>query len=85
MLKSTLIKDADGTPGYRHAELLYDMCNPAHDPEHHEAILILHFRHLSLPLIFPHHHGHAQVELTPPDYGGNQLVRKWGWPEGSIK
>jgi nicotinamidase-related amidase len=59
----------------------YEMCTPDTIPN--ITKLVSHFRDLSLPVIFTQH-GHTKEELTPPHYGGNQLVRKWG-PEGSIR
>jgi nicotinamidase-related amidase len=59
----------------------YEMCTLDTIPN--ITKLVSSFRERSLPVIFTQH-GHTQEELTPPHYGGNQLVRKWG-PEGSIK
>lgn len=59
----------------------YEMCTPDTIPN--ITKLVSSFRGRNLPVIFTQH-GHTQEELTPPHYGGNQLVRKWG-PEGSIK
>jgi nicotinamidase-related amidase len=61
--------------------VFYEMCTPETIPN--ITKLVAHFRDIDLPVIFTQH-GHTQEELTPPRYGGNQLVRKWG-PEGSIK
>jgi nicotinamidase-related amidase len=61
--------------------IFYEMCTPDTIPNITELVSL--FRDLSLPVVFTQH-GHTQEELTPPHYGGNQLVRKWG-PEGSIK
>jgi len=44
--------------------------------------LIAHFHEHTLPVLFTQH-GHTREELTPPDFDGNQLVKKWG-PDGSI-
>ena len=61
--------------------VFYDMCTPETIPN--ITKLVAGFRERLLPVIFTQH-GHTEEELTPPDYGGNQLVRKWG-PGGSIK
>lgn len=57
------------------------MCTPDTIPN--ITKLVSHFRDSSFPVIFTQH-GHTQEELTPPHYGGSQLVRKWE-PEGSIR
>jgi nicotinamidase-related amidase len=72
----------------RTALLVIDMQNFFHEMCTQETIpnitkLVSGFRERMLPVIFTQH-GHTEEELTPPHYGGNQLVRKWG-PEGSIK
>ena len=44
--------------------------------------LIDHCHTKGVPVVFTQH-GHSKDELTPPEYGGSQLVKKWG-PEESI-
>ena len=59
----------------------HEMCTPDTIPN--ITKLVSGFRERLLQVIFTQH-GHTEEELTPPHYGGNQLVRKWG-PEGSIR